>query len=73
MRTREFIEKMLDARRITILQPSGRTWSCRRNGATKTWKTRPNDFCIPIKFGFKSYGYIDQDNLNSHEIVILED
>jgi hypothetical protein len=23
----------------------------RRNGETRTWKTRPNDFAIPLKFG----------------------
>lgn len=28
------------------------TW--RRNGATKTWKTRPEDFVVPIKYGLKS-------------------
>lgn len=38
----------------------------RRNGATKTWVTRPEHFRVPIKHGF--YGpcsYITQDN--AHE------
>ena len=34
----------------------------RRNGATKTWKTRPDHFKIPVKYGLYDYGYIDQDN-----------
>ena len=34
----------------------------RRNGATKTWKTRPTHFRIPVKHGLYNYGYIDQDN-----------
>lgn len=34
----------------------------RRNGQTKLWKTRPNDFRIPIKHGLHAYSYLDQDN-----------
>ena len=30
----------------------------RRNGRTQTWKTRPDDFRIPVKFGVKDYGQI---------------
>ena len=32
----------------------------RRNGATKTWKTRPGEFRIPVKWGMRSYDYITQ-------------
>src|SRR3990167_6766732 len=39
----------------------------RRNGATKTWKTRPDEFRIPIKHGLYDYGYIDQDK--AHQFV----
>lgn len=28
------------------------------NGACKTWKTRPNDWCLPIKYGLYEYGYV---------------
>ena len=36
-----------------------------RNGTTKTWKTRPGEFRIPVKFGFRGpYGYITQDTAN---------
>lgn len=34
------------------------TW--RRNGATKTWKTRPGEFRIPVKWGMRSYDYITE-------------
>lgn len=34
----------------------------RPNGAVKVWKTRPDEFRLPIKFGLRGYGYIDQDN-----------
>ena len=34
----------------------------RINGRIKTWKTRPLDFKIPIKFGLYDYGYITPEN-----------
>lgn len=34
----------------------------RRNGATKTWKTRPAEFRVPIKYGLKECSYLDQGN-----------
>jgi hypothetical protein len=34
----------------------------RRNGATQLWKTRPEEYRIPVKEGFKGYGSITQDN-----------
>lgn len=33
---------------------------CRRNGKTKTWKTRPTEFKIPVKHGMYDYAYIDE-------------
>lgn len=32
----------------------------RRNGATKTWKTRPGEFRLPIKFGLRSYAAVTE-------------
>lgn len=34
----------------------------RRNGATQTWKTRPADFRVPIKWGGCSYAQLTQGN-----------
>lgn len=36
------------------------TW--RRNGATQTWKTRPDDFRIPVKWGLRDYFQITHLN-----------
>jgi hypothetical protein len=41
---------------------SGRYWKLRRNGQTKTWKTRPHDFRIPVKAGLKACAYLTQDS-----------
>lgn len=32
----------------------------RRNGKTQAWKTRPDEFKIPVKFGLYGYGYITE-------------
>ena len=42
-----------------------RTERWRRNGATKTWKTRPAEFRVPIKYGLRGYSYLTE--LNAHE------
>ncbi len=34
----------------------------RVNGVTKTWKTRPDEFQVPIKYGLYAYSYITNDN-----------
>ena len=33
----------------------------RRNGRTKLWKTRPDAFRIPVKYGWWDYGYITNE------------
>jgi hypothetical protein len=41
---------------------------CRRNGATKTWKTRPNEFKVPVKYGLYEYFYITHENADQFEV-----
>jgi hypothetical protein len=41
----------------------------RRNGSTQTWKTRPEDFRIPVKYGMYDYGQITQ---NEAHLVFTE-
>ena len=36
----------------------------RVNGAVKTWKTRPGEFRVPLKFGF--YGHGEITHVNQH-------
>jgi hypothetical protein len=40
----------------------GRPVRCRVNGACKTWKTRPNDFRLPVKYGISTCFCIDNSN-----------
>ena len=44
---------------VTAKNGDGTPVRARRNGKTKTWKTRPGLFSIPVKYGLKSYFYID--------------
>lgn len=45
---------------------TGARW--RRNGATKVWKTRPDEFRVPVKFGLYGYGYITDSNAHLFEV-----
>lgn len=41
--------------------------SCKRwrvNGKVKRWKTRPNEFRIPVKRGMYEHGYITEKNIH---------
>jgi hypothetical protein len=35
-------------------EPAGKIYQWRRNGATQTWKTRPGEFRIPVKYGARA-------------------
>jgi len=34
----------------------------RVNGKCKTWKTRPNEFALPVKYGLYGHGKITHNN-----------
>lgn len=34
----------------------------RVTGKCKVWKTRPEEFSVPLKHGMYTYGYLNQDN-----------
>lgn len=41
----------------------------RRNGATQTWKTRPGEFRIPVKYGLRGYGQITNNNAGEFHVA----
>jgi len=47
----------------------GQERECRRNGKTQVWKTRPNNFKIPVKYGLFEYFYITQENANQFTVL----
>jgi hypothetical protein len=46
---------------VTLKNADGTPVRCRRSGKTKTWKTRPGSFRIPVKHGLKDSFYIEYD------------
>jgi hypothetical protein len=72
MLTQKEVETALDAGRlqVKVWVGNGKTsdgwWTCRRNGKTQTWKTRPGHFRIPIKYGFRHASSINHFDLE-HE------
>ena len=43
------------------------TW--RSNGRAKSWKTRPEAFRLPIKYGLYGYGAIDERNAGEYHLA----
>lgn len=41
----------------------------RRNGKTQTWKTRPLEFRIPVKYGLKQCFNITPENADEWNVV----
>jgi hypothetical protein len=55
----------LPLREIHYANPKVVKNSCmkyRRNGQTKTWKTRLEEFKVPIKHGLRDYAYLTHEN-----------
>lgn len=63
MATRIEIETALAQGNLWALMGNGNYWRLRRNGKTQFWKTRPNEFSIPVKAGLRACGRVTQDSL----------
>jgi hypothetical protein len=47
---------------VRLRNADGTALRCRRNGATETWKTRPGQFRVPVKYGLRECFYLDNGN-----------
>jgi len=68
MITREQAETAQCFGHVSLKNADGSALRARRNGKTKTWKTRPEEFRIPVKYGLKTCFYIthlDADKWNA--------
>lgn len=63
--TLQEVETALDGGRLYGCANSNRAvwWKLRRNGQTKKWKTRPDDFRIPVKMGLRTCGQVTPDTI----------
>lgn len=41
---------------------------CKVNGALKTWKTRPNEYRLPVKHGLRGYGEVTPDTISQFHL-----
>ncbi len=55
---------------ILLKNVDGSPLRCRANGACKTWKTRPEAFKLPVKYGLRQCFYITEDN--AHEWTLAQ-
>lgn len=42
----------------------------RVSGMVKTWKTRPHDFRVPIKYGMYASAYLDNSNASQFHLAV---
>lgn len=54
---------------VTIRNSKGGPLYCRVNGKCKTWKTRPEEFSLPVKYGLYTYFYIGHHNAADWEVA----
>lgn len=47
---------------VKVKNADGTPARCRVNGKCKTWKTRPNEFQLPVKYGLRDCFYITPIN-----------
>lgn len=53
---------------VSAKNADGTPLRCRVNGACKTWKTRPDDFRLPVKHGLRNCFYITPSNAHEWEL-----
>lgn len=56
----------------SLKDSKGNPVKCRVSGRLKTWKTRPDDFRLPVKWGLNKSFYITPENIEFWEIPSLE-
>ena len=54
---------------VTLLNSAKEPQRCRVNGKCKTWKTRPDEFRLPVKHGLRMCFYITQDNAHLWDVA----
>lgn len=50
---------------VNLKNRDGSPLRVRRSGKTQLWKTRPNEFKIPVKYGLYESTYITHENFDN--------
>lgn len=53
----------------TVKGKDGQPLRCRAMGKCITWKTRPNEFKLPVKYGLYQSFYITEDNAKDWNVA----
>lgn len=61
--------KEWNSKGIDCTMPLDKPKNWQASGKCKTWKTRPNEFKLPIKFGLYKSAYLTHENACLFEIV----
>jgi hypothetical protein len=69
MVTKEQAQTARNFEHITLKGSDKLPVRCRANGVCKVWKTRPNEFKLPVKYGLYQYFYITPENANEWTVL----
>jgi hypothetical protein len=58
----------LEFEHLTLQNKDKTPLRCRQNGKIQVWKTRPEEFKVPVKYGLKEWFYITNDNAEEWRI-----
>lgn len=53
----------------TVKNADGSAMRCRASGKFQTWKTRPNEFKLPVKYGLYNSFYITEANADDWNVA----
>lgn len=53
----------------TLKNADGSAMRCRASGKCQTWKTRPNEFKLPVKYGLYNSFYITETNADDWNVA----
>lgn len=54
---------------VAVTNADGSPARCRAMGKCKTWKTRPDDFRLPVAYGLRGYFYLTPENANDWNVA----
>jgi hypothetical protein len=67
----EFISLANSGAQLYLLGRECRVYRIRRNGAVKTWKTRPGHFSAPYMIGYREAFRIEHDTIGTYNNYVL--
>jgi hypothetical protein len=67
--TKEQAMTKRDFEHTTLRDSQGNWVRCRATGKCQTWKTRPEDFKLPVKYGLRDSFYITNENAKEWRVA----